>query len=182
MRKQRHLAFTISVAILFGVRTVAASAKDLPCSDLQKAKVARLISTLQLYPHGTGCYPEDVEDEPDSKECDWKVTVDEDRNIGNDRRLVVVSREHMTGSGAYADLTVFGCRSGKVTEVFTNSYLYGADIEEASADRLVLKVGKWAPADAHCCPSMEERKIYVWDKQAQKYVLDRDYSFPIAKP
>jgi hypothetical protein len=64
----------------------------------------------------------------------------------------------MTGSGAYADLTVFGCRSGKVTEVFTNSYLYGTDIEEASADRLVLKVGKWALSDPHCCPSMEDAR------------------------
>jgi hypothetical protein len=181
MCRRRCVAFTLSVAILFGLRTVA-WAKDFPCSDLRTAKAARLISTSQLYPHGTGCYPEDEEDEPDSKECDWKVTVDEDRKIGNDRRLVVVSREHMTGSGAYADLTVFGCRSGKVTEVFTGSFLYGTDIEEATADRLVLKVGKWATSDPHCCPSMEERKIYIWDKQGQKYVLDRDCSFPIPKP
>jgi hypothetical protein len=183
MRKRRNIAFTISVATFLGVCVVSVSAKvsakDLPCGDLRTAKASRLISTSQLYPHGTGCYPED---ETDSKECDWKVTVDEDRNIGNDRRLVVVIRDHVTGSGAYADLTVFGCRSGKVAEVFTNSYLYGADIEEASADSLVLKVGKWALNDPHCCPSMEERRVYLWNNQKQTYVLDRKESFPIKKP
>ncbi|HEV2169611.1 MAG TPA: hypothetical protein VGR40_01620, partial [Candidatus Binatus sp.] len=44
--KRSYLAFTISVAILFGVRTVSASAKDFPCSDLRKVKAGRLISIL----------------------------------------------------------------------------------------------------------------------------------------
>jgi hypothetical protein len=181
MHKQ-YVAFTVSLVVLLGVRIVTASAKDLPCSDLRTAKASRLMSTSQLYPHGTGCYPEDAEDEPDSKECDWKVSVGEDRKIGNDRRLVVVSREHMTGSGEWADLIVYGCRSGKVAEIFTGSYLYGTDIKEASPDRLVLVVGKWTLNDPRCCPSMEERRIYLWNNQKQTYVLDRKESFPIKKP
>src|SRR5580704_16378064 len=79
MRKQRHLAFTISVAILLGVRTVSASAKDLPCSDLRKAKAARLISVFGTplpnemdFSHGLGCYSEGGEY---SSPCDWKVAV-----------------------------------------------------------------------------------------------------------
>ncbi len=187
MRKRRHLAFTISVAILFGVPMFSASAKDFPCSDLRTAKAARLISILGTLPnpsldfsHGTGCYAEEEDD--DSEHCDWKVAIDQDRNIADDRRLIVVDSEHMTGSGAWTDVLVLGCQAGKVTALFHDVSLYGIDVEEASADKLVLKVLKWVGSDARCCPSMEERQVYVWSKDAQKYVLDQDNSFPRAKP
>jgi hypothetical protein len=180
----RHLAFTISVAILFGVSTVLASAQDFPCTDLRKAKAARLMSILGTagsldFSHGTGCYSDD-EDNP--KECDWKVDVDEDQNIADDRRLIVVASEHMIGSGAWADLLVLGCRAGKVTALFHDNFNYGVDVEEASADKLVLKFGRWVGSDPDCCPSMEEHRVYMWSKEGQKYVLDRDYSTPMPKP
>jgi hypothetical protein len=188
MRKRRHLAFTISVAILFGGRTVATSAKDFPCSALRKAKAARLISILGTLPnanldfsHGTGCYGEE-EDEDSPKECDWKVAINEDRNIADDRRLIVVDSDHMTGSGEWTYVLVLGCRAGRVTALFHDVSLYGVDVEEASADKLVLKSLEWVGSDARCCPSMEERNVYVWSKDAQKYELDREYSTPRAKP
>jgi hypothetical protein len=113
MRKQRHLVFTISVAILFGVRTVSASAKDFPCSDLRRAKAARLISRFGIplpnemdFSHDLGCYSE-LEEHPDA--CDWKVAVSEDRNLSEDRRLIVVYMDHMTGHGAWTDVLVLGC-------------------------------------------------------------------------
>jgi hypothetical protein len=184
----RHLVFTISVAILFGVCTVSASAKDFPCSDLRTAKAASLISILGTLPnanldfsHGTGCYAEE-EDEDSPKECDWKVTVDRDRNIADDRRLIVVDSDHMIGSGDWIDVLVLGCRAGKVMALFHDQFSDSVDVEEASADKLVLTFGRWVGSDPHCCPSMEEHQVYVWSKQAQKYVLDRDYSTPIAKP
>lgn len=187
MGKRRHLVFTVSVAILFGVRTFSAAAKDFPCSDLRKAKAARLISILGTLPnanldfsHGTGCYAEEEDD--DSKQCDWEVAVDKDRNIGADRRLIVVDSGHMTGSGDWIDVLVLGCRAGKVTALFHDNFSYDVDVEEASADKLVLTFGRWVGSDPHCCPSMEEHQVYVWSKEGQKYVLDRDYSTPMPKP
>ena len=99
------------------------------------------------FSHGTGCYSDD-EDNP--KECDWKVDVDEDQNIADDRRLIVVASEHMIGSGAWADLLVLGCRAGKVTALFHDNFNYGVDVEEASADKLseVWKVGWQRPLTA----------------------------------
>ncbi len=110
------------------------------------------------------------------------MAVDEDRNIADDRRLIVVDQDHMTGSGEWMHVLVLGCRAGKVTALFHDEFLYGVDVEEASTDKLVLKFGSWVGSVAFCCPSMEEHQVYVWSKQAQKYVLDRDYSTPIAKP
>jgi hypothetical protein len=178
MRTRRHLAFTISVAILFGLRTVSASAKDLPCSDLLTVKPARLITILDQFSHGTGCYSDD-EDNP--KECDWKVSITDDRKLSDDRRLVGVFSGHTMVLGTWADVFVFGCRSGKVAVVFSKTSR-GDDIEEASSDKLVLKGPQWAYKDAQCCPSLEERKVYVWNNEKQTYVLDHKESSPIAKP
>jgi len=157
MGKRRHLAFTISVAVLFGVRTVSASAKDLPCSDLRKATAARLISIFgtpfpneMAFSHGTGCYSEDEEHNPGV--CDWKVAVHEDRNISDHRRLIVVDTDHMTGQGEQGDVLVLACQAGKVTALFHDTFNRGVDVEEASADKLVLKFSRWGPRDHVCCP------------------------------
>jgi hypothetical protein len=178
MDKRRHLAFMISIAILFGVRTVSASAKDLPCRDLRKAKAARLISIFgtalpneMAFSHGLGCY---TEDEEFPNPCDWKVAVSEDRNLSEDRRLIVVDTEHMTGQGAQGDVLVLGCQAGKVTALLHETFNRDVAVEEASADKLVLKFSRWGPCDAVCCPSMEVRQVYVWRKDTQEYVLDRE--------
>jgi hypothetical protein len=186
MRKQRHLAFTISVAILFGMRTVSASAKDLPCSDLRKTKAARLISRFgnplpneMDFSHGLGCYSEGGEY---SSPCDWKVAVSEDRNLSEDRRLIVVNTEHMTGQGAQGDLLVLGCQAGKVTALLHETFNRDVAVEEASADKLVLKFSRWEHCDAVCCPSTEVRQVYVWRKDAQEYVLDQEIAKTFASP
>jgi len=181
MRKRRHVALIVTVAILLGFRT--SRAKDFPCSDLRKAKASHLISALGKtdldLSHGTGCYSDD-EDNP--KHCDWKVAVVEDRKIANDRRLIVVDSEHMTGSGAWIDVGVLGCQAGKITAILHDQFSESVDVEEATADKLVLRFPNWTGSVASCCPLLEERRVYVWNKEDHKYVLERDYAFPIAKP
>ncbi len=166
---RRHLVFTIGVAILFGVRTVSASAKDLPCSDLRRAKAARLIKLFgpplptdmgMDFTHGLGCY---TEDEEFPNPCDWKVAVSEDRNISEDRRLIVVETEHETGHGDWTDVLVLGCRDGKVTALFNYPVFRWLHLEEASADKLVLTTGMFEGG-------VFERQVYVWNKDAQTYV------------
>jgi hypothetical protein len=131
------------------------------------------------FSHGLGCYSEGGEY---SNPCDWKVAVDEDRNISEDRRLIVVDTEHMSGQGAQGDVLVLGCQAGKVTALLEETFNRSVAVEEVSADKLVLKFSVWESKDAVCCPSTEGRKVYVWSKDTQDYVLDRDYSAPIAKP
>jgi hypothetical protein len=181
MRKRRYLVFTISVAILLGVRTLSASAKDFPCSDLRKAKTDRLISIFarstalpneMAFSHGLGCYSEGGEY---SSPCDWKVAVSEDRIISEDRRLIVVLTDNVTGHGAWwSDVLVLGCQAGKVTALFNDPIMRGLDVEEPSADKLVLDFSRWGGSGG--------REVYVWSKDAQTYVLEGYYSDPIAKP
>jgi len=169
------------------MRMVSASAKDLPCSDLRKAKAARLIGIFATAPlpngmafsHGLGCY---TEDEEFPNPCDWKVAVSEDRNLSEDRRLIVVNTEHVTGQGAQAEVLVFGCRAGKVTAALLDqTYDREVSVEEASADKLVVKFPRWESCDPVCCPSTEVRQVYVWNKDAQDYVLDREIATSFAQ-
>lgn len=83
--------------------------------------------------------------------------------------------------GTWSDVLVLGCRSGKVAVVFSDTS-HGDDIEEASADKLVFGGPKWADKDPQCCPSLQERKVYLWNNEKQTYVLDHEESSRIAKP
>ena len=156
--------------------------KRSPVQRLRKAKAARLVGIFATAPlpngmvfsHGLGCY---TEDEEFPNPCDWKVAVSEDPNVSEDRRLIVLNTEHMSGHGAQAEVLVFGCRAGKVTAALLDeTFNREVAVEEASADKLVLKFPSWESKDAVCCPSTEGRKVYMWSKDAQDYVLDREYS------
>ena len=168
MWRRRHLAFTISVAVIFGVGMGSASAKNLPCNDLRKAKAARLVRIFGTplpyddidFSHGLGCYSEGGEY---SNPCDWKVAVSEDRNISEDRRLIVVETEHETGHGYWTDVLVLGCRAGKVTALFNYPVFRWLHLEEASADKLVLTTGMFEGG-------VFERQVYLWSEDAQTYV------------
>jgi hypothetical protein len=181
MGKRRYLALTISVAILFGVCAVSASAKDFPCSSLRKAEAALLIYNFGAplpnemdFSHGLGCYSEG------ESPCDWKVTVTQDRYISDDRRLILVNTEHVTGQGERSDVIVLGCLAGKVTTVFESARDEGVDVEDATADKLVLKSAKRGPRDPMAGASMEVRQVYVWSKDTQQYLPDREYIFDSA--
>jgi hypothetical protein len=98
------------------------------------------------------------------------VAVSEDRHISEDRRLVVVYTEHMTGHGYWSDVLVFGCRAGKVTTLFNDPIFRGLDVEEASADQLVLDFSRWTAEGG-----VGGQEVYVWSKDAQTYVLEGYY-------
>ena len=55
--------------------------------------------------------------------------------------------------------------------VFSNDFEVGAEIKDASADKLILSASEWLKGDAHCCPSGEKLMTYVWNAGLQNYVL-----------
>ena len=101
--------------------------------------------------------------------------------ISEDRRLIVVDTEHMTGQGAQGDVLVLGCRDGKITALLHQTFNRSVALEEASADKLVLKFSRWESCDPVCCPSTEVREVYVWSKDGQDYVLDREIAKSFAQ-
>jgi hypothetical protein len=117
--------------------------------------------------HGMGCYAMDEE----GNQCEWFLSLDVDRPIGANRRLIVVGRDHRGGVGWDGDVFVVSCTGGRVATVFAESYDRGASVPEASADSITVAAGGWNPGDAACCLSREDRFRYAWDGTLRGYVL-----------
>jgi len=140
------------------------------CHELATIGTDELLAIrTDRFPHGMGCYSADPENYPD--QCEWKMTLAADRMIGDDRRLVVVGRDHRGGSGAWNDVFVFGCVSGCLGTLLYETFEYGPSSDvEVSADAVALSTPGWAN-DPHCCPSREDRLTYAWSALLQSYVL-----------
>jgi hypothetical protein len=158
------------------------SLKTLSCNKLKTAKTDSLIliangdfaSGEGGYPftHGVGCYP-------DKNNCEWEVELDEDRMIGDNRRLIVLDSDHKQGTGTWGYVEVFGCVAGQLRAVFGSEFLYGADVEDVSADKLTVSTLTGADGGyAGCCPSVEVLKTFVWKAGLQNYVLSSEHYRP----
>ena len=54
--------------------------------------------------------------------CDWRTILEDDRMLDPDHRLMYVLSSHLTGSGSWGDLLVFGCVSGQVRTVYLGQF------------------------------------------------------------
>jgi hypothetical protein len=140
------------------------------CSELATIGTDRLLAIrTDMFPHGMGCYSLDPDNHPD--QCEWKIILGTDRMIGSDRRLVVVGRDHLGGSGAWSDVFVFGCVDGRLGTLFYETFEYGPSSDvDVSPNAVTLSTAGWAN-DPHCCPSREDRLTYAWSAPLQSYVL-----------
>jgi hypothetical protein len=114
------LAIACAIILLISFRS--AYATEIPCDDLGTANADVLLATVdpKSIQNGGGVkvgeYACDVY--PGQKVCDWKTTLEDDRMLDDDHRLIYVDSSHQTGSGFWLDLLVFGCVSGQVKTVF----------------------------------------------------------------
>jgi hypothetical protein len=115
-------ALAIACAIILLISFRSAYATEIPCDDLGTANADELLATVdpKSIQNGGGVkvgeYDCDVY--PGQKVCDWKTTLEDDRMLDDDHRLIYVHSSHQTGSGYWLDLLVFGCVSGRVKTVF----------------------------------------------------------------
>jgi hypothetical protein len=130
------LAMACSLVIL---SFCSAHAAPIPCRDLATASAKELLATVTLpgewYGGGVqiGEYdcgnrigrngpPTPAPFLPQANGCDWRVTLRDDRMIDRDHRLIYVFSSHLTGSGSWGDLLVFGCASGQVKTVYQGQF------------------------------------------------------------
>jgi len=113
---QSLLAIACGIILLFSFRS--AYAADIPCDELETAGADELLATVdpKSIPDGEdvrvgeyGC-----DNYPGQKVCDWKTTLEDDRMLDPDHRLIYVLSSHQTGSGSWEDLLVFGCVSERL--------------------------------------------------------------------
>jgi hypothetical protein len=130
----------------------AAFATEIPCRDLETADADELLATVDRqsikygggvrigeydcdpcrdlgiagcdrFPprQGTGA-PTPAPSSPPPKGCDWRTTLEDDRMLDPDHRLMYVLSSQLTGSGSWEDLLVFGCVSGQVKTVYQGQF------------------------------------------------------------
>ena len=118
----RRLAITCAV-VLIGFH--AAFADEIPCRDLATADADRLLATVdrQTVKSGGGVRAGKYEcGFGGERGCDWETTIEDDRMMDTNHRLIYVLSSHLTGSGSWGDLMVFGCVSGRVKDLYLGQF------------------------------------------------------------
>src|SRR5262249_50699237 len=138
------------------------------CTELATIGSTELLAVgTEDFPHGMGCYSWDPDGHPE--QCEWEMTLSTDRMIG-DRRLIVVGRNHLGGSGAWGDVFVFGCVADHLGTLFHEMFEYGPMDIDVSTDAVTIIAAGWAN-DPHCCPSRADQLTYGWSDRLQSFVL-----------
>jgi hypothetical protein len=110
-----------------------------------------------------------------SGKCDWEHTITMDKilhpNSAVTVRLLVINRNHLTGSGAWDHLNLYICKNGSVKSIFEAAYLYGAKLHLKNDMQFAIKSGQWQDKDPTCCPSREKEELFLWNSHEEKYVV-----------
>ena len=84
-------------------------------------------------------------------------------------RFLVITWEHLQGSGAHSYVLGFVCRNSAVQQVFQFSAEYGPDFEIGPGDQIVIKQPIWGLNDPHCCPTQTRTLYYDWNVAQQRF-------------
>jgi hypothetical protein len=114
-----------------------------------------------------------LSDDPSSpKSRDWHLSLLVDRLEHPDSltwiRVIVLDKDHITGTGDWHYILVFGCARGAIVRLFQ----YGSEgviLKHLNDQTLQLYQAIWATTDAHCCPSKHLEVAYKWNAQRHRY-------------
>lgn len=176
-------ASTILTAACIGLGLCRAASASC-AAELMAQEANQLLATMEadqpdtVLAHGAGCYSDDP---ANPGVCDWNTEIKTDTHIGNERRLLVLTSNHRTGSGAWDLIRIYGCVAERPRLLFRERFLYGTAIEQSSAERLVLVSGAWTDGDPSCCPTGRIRQTFVWEPKHSGYVWRHSQRLPAAK-
>jgi hypothetical protein len=108
---------------------------------------------------------------PDSlAQAEWSVELTRAERWGPSGRflLLVVTADHLTGSGGGDSVFVYVCRGNHLSRVLWAKKEYGADVQTAGS-MLSITSGAWGPRDPHCCPSFERLEQFAWNEKAKRF-------------
>jgi hypothetical protein len=116
-----------------------------------------------------------LSDDPDNSQShDWGLNLLADRLEHPDPstwiRLVVVDKNHLTGTGDWQYVMAFDCKRGSLTSVFQFGQ-EGVMLKHVTDQTLELYQAIWDKGDAHCCPSRHMDFIYKWNPLRHRYEL-----------
>jgi hypothetical protein len=82
--------------------------------------------------------------------------------------VIVLDKNHLTGTGDWRYVIAFGCANGSLVRLFE----YGSEgvtLKHLTQQTMHLYQPIWAATDAHCCPGKHLEVLYKWNAQEHKY-------------
>jgi len=175
LRHSKNLIVTASAILLFVVQP--AYADDNACKGLSTAKANELLALPELrnlnncsFPSpGVSCTSEGPGPAP--KECQHRATINQDRMLGDVRRLLVVHSTTPTQASASDDVFVFGCVAGQQKAVFDFGCRSDAKVEYAAPDKIVVTSSGRSFHKGRKGQHPQKLSSH-WDVEAQRYCTD----------
>ena len=97
---------------------------------------------------------------------DWQIDLVEDRLEHPDPatwvRIIVVDKDHLTGTGDWRYVMAFDCQHGSLVSLFQYGS-EGVELKHLSEKTLILYQAIWKKDDPHCCPSGHTTLSYHWN-------------------
>jgi hypothetical protein len=111
--------------------------------------------------------------DPDSlKSHDWRVDLLVNRTVHLDSRtwasVIVLEKDHLTGTGTWGYVLAFGCENGVLVRLFQNSS-QGVILKHLTGSEIELYEPSWKVGDAHCCPSAHRELVYRWKPNEHRF-------------
>jgi hypothetical protein len=156
-----------------------AYAENATCGNFLQMDAGDLVAAIKWGKRADGLERPDIGCTHDGNQDNASHRCDRSNTITMDR--ILDNSDHETGSGAWDYVIIYGCVNRTVTVEFSHGFLYGARIKKASPAGIVIQSGDWSGKDANCCPSHEKTETYIWNAQAQSYILSDSISQPIPK-
>ena len=112
-------------------------------------------------------------DDPDSAQShDWQLDLVADRLEHPDPstwiRIIVVDKDHLTGTGDWHYVMAFDCQHGSLVSLFQYGS-EGVELKHLSERTLILYQEVWKKDDPHCCPSGHTILAYHWNAARHRY-------------
>ena len=173
--RERAITAALAVFALFLCRLSANVAQDTRCEDIVSIDFRNLTidipwrGAVQLE-DGVG-FSSDAGEGGESK--DWEIRLVRDEILrpadGKALRLIILNASHLTGSGAWDHVFVFGCVGGKVVQLFHERFLYGVHIAKIIDAEWIFISGEWLDKDPMCCPSNDRISRYRWSTKENTF-------------
>jgi hypothetical protein len=171
----------LAIAIVLG--TLLGHARAQECSSIQQFDFRNATIPMAASDEGSRSGPATfhlqqgvgfLSDDPIAPQShDWRIDLLLDRLEHPDPstwvRVIVLDKDHLTGTGDWRYILAFDCRNGSLASLFQYA-AEGVTLKHLSAQTLDLYQAVWAKEDPHCCPSRHMELVYRWNALRHRYV------------
>lgn len=154
------------LALVFVLGAISGAVRAQTCRDIRSFDFRNASIPIAAQGDGSSSGPDlfrlqngrgfSSDDPGSSQSHDWQLNLVADRLEHPDPstwiRLIVVDRNHLTGTGDWRYVMAFHCQHGSLVSLLQYGS-EGVELKHLSEQTLILDQAIWKKGDPHCCPS-----------------------------